>query len=258
MRIRILGFAAFLALQFATACATGKPERKQPASIQGNPYSTFSSAVSAIADGDVEALLALRNEPRNTQMAEFLRTLYSRYGKVERLHSIGFEREGTVARGVFLAQHERGPFLWDMIADGETYTMLRGSNDFAAYLHPVPPDPDAMSLAMTSMDRLNAGDSIPVFDNLICNCITPAQFERQVQDVKNRAGAELAREFIRAESIPGLEDQLQLLHFLSQREGLYLGYHFTMWKVGGQWRINAVNWTQEELLPQPLKNVSQR
>jgi hypothetical protein len=108
------------------------------------------------------------------------------------------------------------------------------------------------------MEQLNSGNSEPVFDNLICNCISPAAFARQVEDLATRAGKELNREFIRAETIPGLEKQLQVLHFLSRREGLHLGYHFTMWKVDDKWQINSVNWTQEELLPLPLKNVTKR
>lgn len=239
-----------LALVYAaSACAQAKP-RPAAAPRPARPEA-FTAALEAIRAGDLSRLLALRDETTDSRMGRFLVELYERYGKVERVAPIAYESGLDVTRGVFFAAHENGPFLWDMISDGVHYPMLTGTNELRPYLVPAAPPPEAMGLANATIAALNRGDAAAVFPDLICNCLTAAAFEEQVATLTRAAGEERARDFIRGETIPGFEDQLFLLHFLSRREALRLGFHFTLWKRGGAWKINALHWTQEELLPPP-------
>lgn len=231
------------------ACAQAAP--KPPAPPAADPRAVFSEAIAAVEAGNVDALLALRDEPREGKLGGFLRELYQRYGPVQRVVTLAYEEEAGVSRGVFLAAHKNGPFVWDMIFDGRQYPLLKASSDLAPYLVVAKPPPEVMGLANASIAALNKGDSAAVFARLVCNCLSATAFAGQVDTLRRLGGREQARTYAGGETLPGLADQIFLVHFLSERSEIKLGFHFTFWKVDGEWQINAVNWTQEELLPQP-------
>lgn len=231
------------------ACAQAGPKPVQHAAV--DPRTVFSAAIQALEQGDVDALLALRDEPREGKLGAFLRQLYERYGVVERVTTLAYEQESGVSRGVFLAEHKNGPFVWDMVFDGRGYPLLKASSDLGPYLVAAQPPPEVMGLANASIAALNKGDAAAVFSHLVCNCLSATAFAGQVDTLRRLGGAEKSRAFAGGETLPGLADRIFLVHFLSERSEIKLGFHFTFWKVNGEWQINAVNWTQDELLPPP-------
>ena len=253
--------AGMLCLGMALGACAGRHPKPTPNTTVQAPATPapltapFEAALEAINGGEIDRILALRGESDDGKMGEFLRQLYVRYGDVESLVPLAVEKAGPVSRGVFLAEHQYGPFVWDIITDGVTYPLLRASNDLTPYLQPTKAPEAAAATVNTAIDRLNEGKSQAVFPLIVCRCMTEQEFSKQVDVLARRGGSEVNRRLVRTESIPGLENRLLIMHYLSERGDVRLGFHFTLWKVKDQWRINAVNWTQEELLPPPLANA---
>lgn len=231
------------------ACAQADPKPSPPPAV--DPRTVFTQAIQAVEKGDIDALLDLRGEPHEGKLGNFLRELYQRYGPVQHVSTLAFEQESGVSRGVFLAAHKNGPFVWDMIFDGQGYPLLKASSELTPYLVTARPPPEVMGLANASIAALNKGDAAAVFSRLVCNCLSATAFAGQVDTLRRLGGKERARTFTGGETLPGLSESIFLVHFLSERSEIKLGFHFTFWKVNGEWQINAVNWTQDELLPQP-------
>lgn len=241
--------AKALVFGLLVSCAQAAPKPEAQPTV--DPRTVFPEAIQAIEKGDVDALLALRDEPREGKLGTFLRELYARYGPVQRVATLAFEQEAGVSRGVFLAEHKNGPFVWDMIFDGQGYPLLKGSSDLSPYLVAARPPAEVMGLANASIAALNKGDAAAVFKHLVCNCLAATVFAGQVDTLRRLGGEERARTFAGGETLPGLSDQIFFVHFLSERTEVKLGFHFVFWKVNGEWEINAVNWAQDELLPPP-------
>jgi hypothetical protein len=247
-----------LAALVAVSCAHGNGERQTANRKLPAPPATaaFEPALAAIRSGEIDRILAMRGEASDSKMGDFLRQLYVRYGDVERIATLAIERAGPVSRGAFLAEHEFGPFVWELITDGLTFPLVHATSDLTPYLRTSEAPSGAAVLATQVLDGLNAGRATEVFPLLVCRCMTEAEFRRQVAVLVQNGGTETARSLVRSETITGLEDKLVVMHFLSERSAVRLGFHLTLWKVGDGWRINAINWTQEELLPAPRVSQS--
>jgi hypothetical protein len=250
---------AVLLLFLSTACNRMEtvPDRTLGAAASPKEASkaaqVFHAALDAIQKGDVEALTSLRAERgARLQSEQFLTELYSRYGRVTRVINLSFLQENGVSRGEFLALHENGPFVWDMILDGNEYTMLRGSTELTPFLRVTDPPKEALTAAIQAIGDLNEGRADAVFPQIVCNCMAADDFRSQVETLNKQAGPEKRRTLVSAESIPGVDGHMVLLHFLSERQNAKLGFHLLMWKTGSAWRINSINWTQEELLPRGI------
>ena len=227
----------------------------RPASSEG----VFRSALDAIRQGDPQLIASLNESQSGSfQTEKFIEQLYARYGKVSRVYPLALNEEAGISRGVFLAAHAGGPFVWDIIFDGENYTMLRGSTELAPFLKEGTPPPLALETATQAIGDVNEGRANEVFPLITCNCIDATSFQQQVDTLGKQAGPELKRTLVSAESVPGAEESMALLHFISERKEDKLGFHLMMWKTGGDWKISSINWTQEELIPRGSVNLSRR
>lgn len=253
---------AIAAVIFVSACDRSSTVPDRPLETQTTQAPTegvFRAALDAIRQGDPRLIASLNESQSGSfQTEKFLEGLYSRYGKVSRIYPLTLNQEAGISRGVFLAAHEGGPFVWDIIHDGESYTMLRGSTELTPFLKEVAPPQKALAAANQAIGDVNEGRAKTVFPLITCNCIDATSFEQQVEALGKQAGTELKRRLVSAESVPGAGENMALLHFLSERKEAKLGFHLMMWKTGDEWKISSINWTQEELIPRGSVNVSRR
>lgn len=243
--------AAFLTLTGSLGCAATQPapEPSPSPTAAVNPYEAFREALEAVGDGDLGTLLALRSEPTNPETIQFLQTLYGRYGTVSRIYSLSYNQEGDIQRGVFLAAHRGGPFLWDFVKDGDQYTLLRGTPDLEPLLKPAPAPDDVIAVGNHFVDQVNAGDVDAVFSAIVCNCVSLPNMQQQIAALLERGGEEKSRHFVSADAVPGTEDAMLRLHFLSERERGWLSFHALLWKVDDEWKLNGIQWASDELIP---------
>ncbi len=244
------------------ACAGGQrmPSDAQtsagqaPASDSVNSYETFEDALTVIGRGDVPSILGLRQEPTRPETVQFLNGLYARYGRVLRIHALVANDVGDIHRGIFMAAHQGGPFFWELEKAGDRYTVVRGTTESPRLLEGVTPPDEAVAAARRFIDRISAGETEAAFEEIVCNCIRREDFEAQARGLREHGGAEQERRLIGAESVPGLEDRLVTLHFLSRRANGPLGFHIVMWRPETEWRVNSVQWSQDDLIPaRPLR-----
>lgn len=250
---RAVLIALLICLQ--SACATGRSEQRTPGPAEPASLSvpdagnSFDTGLELIRQGKVEQLLALRNEPLNARAAAYLQDLYTKYGGVKSVETLSVNRFNGVARGLFVAMHERGPFLWDIVVDNGEYSMIRGSQDLVPLLVPAAPPQGAIQEAERAAEFLRQGRADQLVQRIICRCVDPQSFARQVTDLAAAAGPESGRRFSGAQSLPGLENRLAVIHFVSERAQAKIGVHLLMWNVDGTWRINSINWGTEDLIP---------
>jgi hypothetical protein len=238
----------FLTLaMFSFGCAGNRPAPGQAVSM--TPYEQFPEALKAIGEGDLDRIMELRVGQAAPETIDFLQHLYSRYGRVHRIHALFYREVDEIHRGTFIASHEGGPFLWDLIRQGNRYRMVRGTTDVEPMLEPATPPAAAVEAANRFIDGLNEGDLQETYGEIVCGCLSFETFSGQTLTLLEQGGKEKSRRLVGAMAIPGLEENLSQLHFLSERDGGTLGFHFILWNVNGEWKLNAVQWSQEELLP---------
>ncbi len=248
-RRKIIRLGALMPALALAACVHGRATAEpETGNAEPNPYTVFAEQLENIAEGDVEGLLVRRTGDDKT--ADFLRTLYKRYGDVSRIYAVTFNTVGNVQRGVFVAAHHGGPFLWDFVKDGDTWAMVRGGMDLEPLLEPATAADDAVAFGRTVIEQLNAGQVDAVFEKIVCNCIGREQLAREVESLRANAGDEETLTYAGAQSVPGMNEQMVRLHFLSERNGdQKLGFHMLLWKADGAWALNGVKWSTEELIP---------
>jgi hypothetical protein len=248
-RLTLLFLAS--ALLAVSGCSIGHTS-PNAAPSPPNPSETFAEALQLVGKGDLEALLALRPEPSGPQTIQILENLYGRYGEVERIYPVAFNQLDTVSRGVFVAAHQGGPFVWDLVIDDGQYTMVRGSTDLEPWMARVDnPSADALKAADRFLAAINAGEPDEIFPYIVCGCIAREGLHQQVEELLTRGGAEERRLLVGTQSVPGMEDTMLRLTYLSRRQNVTLGFHLLLWKTDDAWQINAVHWAPDELLGRP-------
>lgn len=209
----------------------------------------FADALTAITAGNIQHILSLRPEGPTDEALKFLEAVYRRYGPVQQLYPLQYNAAFGIRRGVFAAAHRGGPLYWDMVKAKGRYTMIRAATELDELYVSAPPPTEAVNAAGYFLDDINDRRWNDAYRQIVCNCVPRQDFERRLEALVAAAGPERQRFVMGGQTIPGMEDQIAIVHWLSVRQNALIAWHLTMWKVNGAWKITALTWSPDDLIP---------